>query len=105
MGMGEMKGCVWALALALLVATAAEARDRKERDSFRRENPCPVTGKKKGACPGYQVDHIRPLCGGGADSPKNTQWLSEAAHKDKRALTLRAVRPNVALSKLARVNS
>ena len=35
--------------------------------------------------PGYVVDHVTPLCAGGADDPSNMQWqdVSSAKEKDK----------------------
>lgn len=33
--------------------------------------------------PGYVVDHRIPLCAGGADSPANMQWETEAEAKAK----------------------
>lgn len=52
---------------------------------FKRQHPCPSTGKPSGACPGYVVDHIQALKRGGADSPNNMQWqtTNEAKAKDK----------------------
>jgi len=46
--------------------------------------PVPV-GKTSGACPGYLVDHIKPLRRGGADEPGNMQWqtVEEAKAKDR----------------------
>ena len=46
----------------------------------------PSTGKTRGACPGYVVDHIEPLCAGGRDHPSNMQWQTreEAKKKDKK---------------------
>jgi len=44
-------------------------RDSSQRRAFQRANPCPSTGKTSGACPGYVVDHIKPLKRGGADEP------------------------------------
>ncbi len=32
-----------------------------EHRAFVREHPCPATGRTSGACPGYVVDHVRPL--------------------------------------------
>lgn len=58
-------------------------RDHKEKAAFRRKNPCPSTGKIYGACPGYEVDHVKPLACGGADSPENMQWLSREANRAK----------------------
>jgi len=46
---------------------------------------------------GYVVDHIVPLCAGGADAPSNMQWqtVEEAKVKDRqeRALCARGHRP------------
>jgi hypothetical protein len=37
-----------------------------------------------GKCPGYVIDHITPLCAGGADRWSNMQWqtVEEAKVKD-----------------------
>lgn len=59
------------------------ARDPHAKEAFRRTHPCPSTGKKYGACPGYVVDHIRALKHGGADDPSNMQWQTRAAAKAK----------------------
>lgn len=72
-----------ALLLAVAVAFPAEARDRAQRAEFVREHPCPATGKTRGACPGWVVDHIVPLCAGGADAPSNMQWQELKASKGK----------------------
>lgn len=64
---------IWLL-LVLLLATAAEARDPGQVRRFRAEHPCPVTGQTAGACPGWVVDHVYPLCAGGADLPVNMAW-------------------------------
>jgi hypothetical protein len=61
----------------------ALGRDLKQRSAFRRDNPCPATGKRSGPCPGYVVDHIRPLCAGGPDHPSNMQWLTVAEAREK----------------------
>lgn len=50
---------------------------------FKRTHPCPATGKSSGRCPGYVIDHIAPLCAGGADTPENMQWQSVADAKAK----------------------
>lgn len=65
------------------MAWQAEARSAAERREFHRSNPCPSTGKVVGKCPGYVVDHIVPLCAGGADDPGNMQWQELAASKAK----------------------
>ena len=49
-------------------------RGKKARQEFQRANPCPSTGKRSGRCPGYVVDHVRPLKRGGPDVPSNMQW-------------------------------
>jgi hypothetical protein len=53
--------------------------------AFKRANPCPSTGLRRGSCPGYIVDHIEPLCARGADQPHNMQWqtVAEAKVKDR----------------------
>ena len=61
----------------------SSGRSQAALGSFKRSNPCPSTGRSSGACPGYQVDHIRPLAAGGADHKSNMQWLSTSAHKAK----------------------
>lgn len=75
-----------AVATLLLVACAATAAPRSsaERAAFVREHPCPATGQRRGACPGYVVDHVEPLCAGGADSRRNMQWqaAADALRKD-----------------------
>ena len=90
-----MKRLPAALLLAALLAWAGVAdsrghghgqkRSRAARESFKRNHPCPSTGKKSGACPGYTIDHIKPLQRGGADAPSNMQWQAkaEARAKDK----------------------
>ncbi len=72
-----------ALLLAVAVASSAAARDSSQRAEFLREHPCPATGKARGKCPGYVVDHIVPLCAGGADTPSNMQWQELKASKEK----------------------
>ncbi|MDO9277658.1 MAG: HNH endonuclease signature motif containing protein [Polaromonas sp.] len=58
-------------------------RSAAEVSAFKRHNPCPSTQLRRGACPGYQVDHVMPLCAGGADKIENLQWLSVADHRTK----------------------
>jgi hypothetical protein len=59
------------------------ARSAKARDEFKRSHPCPSTGRTSGACPGYVIDHVRPLKRGGADAPSNMQWQTVVAAKAK----------------------
>jgi hypothetical protein len=43
--------------------------------AFRKIHPCPSTGSRFGACPGWNIDHVVPLAVGGCDSVSNLQWL------------------------------
>ena len=58
-------------------------RSGAAKDAFKRENPCPSTGKSSGSCPGYVIDHKNPLECGGADAPSNMQWQTVADGKAK----------------------
>jgi hypothetical protein len=58
-------------------------RSPAARAEFVRENPCPANGNRRGACPGYVVDHVKPLCAGGADHLSNMQWQTIAGAKIK----------------------
>jgi hypothetical protein len=60
--------------LLLFLALSAHARDPAQVRAFRKENPCPATSKRVGACPGWVVDHGIPLCAGGADAQHNLFW-------------------------------
>ena len=65
-------------------------RSAAAKDKFEKSHPCPSTGKTNGACPGYVIDHIRPLKQGGADSPSNMQWqtTADARTKDRTERTM-----------------
>lgn len=73
------------LALTLALPAEAAKRDPKAKAAFKRAHPCPATEKTRGACPGYVIDHIRPLCAGGPDRSSNMQWqtVAEAKKKDR----------------------
>jgi len=89
--------------IALLLATPAIAqpiaRSGAEVRAFRAENPCPVTGRLSGACPGWAVDHVRALCAGGEDKPRNMQWIENTDHRFKTLVDVRECRK---LAKMAR---
>ena len=73
------------LIILLLLPTLGEARDRNQVRLFRSTHPCPATQSTKGACVGWVVDHLKPLCAGGLDAPSNMQWQAreQAKLKDK----------------------
>jgi len=58
-------------------------RSAASKNAFKRQQPCPSTGKSRGACPGYVIDHVKPLECGGADAPANMQWQTVSAGKAK----------------------
>lgn len=74
-----------AAAALLLLALAVEAgpRSRALRAEFQRQHPCPATGERTGACPGWEVDHVVALVCGGKDELGNLQWLTVQAHREK----------------------
>jgi len=72
-----------ALLLGSSLAFGKTYRDPAQRAAFMQQHPCPSTSKTKGRCPGYVVDHIKPLCAGGADHPSNMQWQTVAQAKKK----------------------
>lgn len=76
-------------------AYPAPSRSASPVREFRAANPCPSTGRTRGACPGWQVDHIRPLCDGGRDHPSNLQWLTVDEHRIKTRSDLLACRRKV----------
>lgn len=59
------------------------ARSRQAKNEFKKSHPCPSTGRSSGSCPGYVIDHVKPLKRGGADSPSNMQWQTKEAAKIK----------------------
>lgn len=73
------------LVLALPALAEPVRRDQAERGAFKRANPCPSTGQRRGACPGYVIDHVKPLCAGGPDQRDNMQWqtVADGLEKDK----------------------
>lgn len=70
------------LSILLLVSVpfdtyAKPSRSRAAVRTFLREQGLTATP------PGYQVDHIIPLCAGGPDTPENMQLLLIEEHKAK----------------------
>jgi hypothetical protein len=58
-------------------------RSAAAKDDFKRQHPCPSTGRSSGACPGYVIDHVRALECGGPDTSSNMQWQTVADGKAK----------------------
>lgn len=83
-GLSQVRGATGYL-WAVHPGIEAGERSRSARGAFVKENPCPVTGKRSGACPGYVVDHSVALACGGVDHPSNMEWQTkvDAAAKDK----------------------
>ena len=79
----------FAIALILILfaspALAVAQRNAAQRAAFVKAHHCPSTGRARGRCPGYVVDHIVPVCAGGPDHPSNMQWqtVEEAKIKDR----------------------
>jgi hypothetical protein len=87
-----------ALGVVLVLIAAADCaagdRSRVLRAEFVREHPCPATGARRGACPGYQVDHRDALICGGRDELRNMQWLTDAEHRAKTRVEVKLCRPH-----------
>lgn len=84
-----MKNILSLLLIGMMVTSLhTEAKIHRSASAvaqFKRQNLCPSTGLPKGRCPGYIVDHIKPLCDGGLDDPINMQWqtVEQAKEKDR----------------------
>ena len=79
---------------AALTSNYASGADRSRvlRAEFMRLHPCPSTGQTRGACPGWQVDHIEALVCGGRDELGNLQWLTVEAHRQKTRVEVKLCR-------------
>lgn len=74
--------------ILLIFSISVEAKTHRSthaKTEFKHLHLCPSTGQPKGACPGWIIDHVVPLCAGGADDPVNMQWqtISDAKLKDR----------------------
>jgi hypothetical protein len=71
--------------IALLIALPCSAASRSAAAvaEFKRSNPCPSTGARRGKCPKHVVDHRIGICVGGLDRPENMRWMTAAAAKAK----------------------
>lgn len=80
------KFLIFILFLALIFPVGPDAKTQRSysaKKEFRKENPCPSTNRKTGACPGFQIDHKKPLKNDGEDHKSNMQWLTVEDHKEK----------------------
>lgn len=66
--------CCFALAPT---SEASAERSRAQVKAFLRQQGLTLTP------PGYEVDHIIPLCAGGKDRPENMQLLTKKQHRKK----------------------
>lgn len=80
------------LSFAAMSVAAQTNRDRAQVRAFRAENPCPATGRTRGACPGWEIDHVQSLCAGGHDRPSNMQWITKEDHRFKTLVDVRECR-------------
>lgn len=78
-----MKLIVSLLILISFTSQAAQPRSYKAKAEFKQTHPCPATGKPKGSCPGYVIDHITPLKRGNEDVSENMQWQTKEDAKAK----------------------
>jgi hypothetical protein len=70
--------------IGTVACSYASPRSAAARLEFKHHHPCPSTGERRGACPGWVIDHVTPLCAGGPDEPGNMQWqtVEDARRKD-----------------------
>ena len=85
---GRRANAMSALALVVMTSFVTNSQAKPHRShaqvaAFKHEHPCPSTGKGRGRCPGYIVDHVKPLCAGGPDRPSNIRWQTVADAKAK----------------------
>lgn len=80
-----MRGAALLIAACALSTAHAGNFHRKKAAlrAFVKMQACPSTGKHRLPCPGYVIDHIKPLACGGADAPSNMQWQTRAEAKAK----------------------
>src|SRR5437016_781678 len=91
----SMSAAFVALIAALAIPdchASGQKRHAYQRAAFMKTHSCPSTGKTRGACPGYIVDHIKPLCAGGSYRPTNMQWRTVAEAKKKDRLEIQECR-------------
>ncbi|WP_458400075.1 HNH endonuclease signature motif containing protein [Mailhella sp.] len=70
------------VSLLLCIACAVQKPAKPTRSMAQRQAFLRQHGLNR-VPPGFQVDHIVPLCAGGPDHPDNMQLLSIEDHKEK----------------------
>jgi hypothetical protein len=80
------------VAMQVMPADARIVRSAAAKAAFAKLHPCPATHKPIPHCPGYVIDHVKPLCAGGADKPSNMQWQTIAVGTKKDAIERRTCR-------------
>ncbi len=88
LAVAKLAGAILVVVASLSFSGAAEAKTQRSAKAvydFKKMQPCPSTGARRGACPGYVIDHVVALKRGGADHPSNMQWQTreDAKAKDK----------------------
>lgn len=81
-----MRNQIIIILMALTICSTSQAelhRSQKAKVIFKYSHPCPSTGRNKGSCPDYIIDHIKPLTCGGLDDASNMQWQTKAEAKAK----------------------
>ena len=76
-GRGHVRRRFAPLASACVAATMSAsvvAAPHLAEIEFQRLNPCPSNHARQGACPGYAIEHVVPLCLGGPDVAYNMRW-------------------------------
>ncbi len=81
--MNKMKKLLLIILIAVSFDAISACRSAKAVREFRKDHPCPVTGKKTGACHDQIVDHICALAQGGIDDKANMQWQTHFESKKK----------------------
>ncbi len=91
----RMRPLFIAALMMVCIGASAAPRSRIVLHDFQRANPCPATDARRGRCPGHEIDHIQPLCAGGADAVENLQWLTHEEHARKTKRDVAACRRRV----------
>lgn len=87
-----MKAALLVLVVVATNALAWPGRSASAVAEFRKSNACPATGRFSGECSGWEIEHTRPLCAGGADEAANMTWMRKKDHKLKTKADLQACR-------------